>query len=95
MGVSCPNGWVPGPVDNCYKFVMNPKATWHTAQGLCRDMGGEMAVLDSLTEIYWLRGYRSYHSAVREESWVGGFRKDNRLGYISLLSSRVIYVRWA
>ena len=40
LSASCPNGWVPGPTNNCYKFVMTPKASWTKAQGLSSDMGG-------------------------------------------------------
>ena len=80
LSASCPNGWVPGPTDNCYKFVMTPKASWTKAQGLCSDMGGGLATLDSWNELLWIRGYRSYHSAVREVSWVGGYKnlKDKK-----------------
>lgn len=47
---------------NCYKFVNSPKVSWSEAHGLCADMGGTLAYLDSWIEIYWLRGYRDTYS---------------------------------
>ena len=76
MSEICPDGWVPGPINNCYKFVLTPKADYKGAQALCRDMGGELATLDSLNEILWMRGYRSFHPAVGDRSYVGAHRSS-------------------
>ncbi|KAF6033443.1 hypothetical protein EB796_008249 [Bugula neritina] len=73
---SCPSGWIAGPFTNCYKFVISQKVTWRAAQGLCRDMGGTLATLDSKNEIIWMRGYRSYHPSLWGAAWLGGYLKD-------------------
>ena len=64
-------------VNSCYKFVTNQKATWSQALGLCRDMGGYLAALETEPEIFWMKGYRSYHSIVSKyPAWIGGYKKD-------------------
>jgi len=42
-------------------------------------MGGVLTTLDNHIEIMWLRGYRGYHSNLREAVWIGGYRKSKTL----------------
>lgn len=77
--VGCEGGWVNVPLrshTSCYKFVTTAPATWSEAQGLCRDMGGYLATLDTLEEIIWMRGYRNYHSGLQAQMWIGGYKKN-------------------
>ena len=75
----CGSGWVKSGMDGCYKFVTQDKKTWTEARGMCQDMGGDLVSLETMDEIYWIRGYRSYHSALRPEwLWLGGYRVDNK-----------------
>ena len=41
-------------------------------------MGGYLAALETEPEIFWMKGYRSYHSVLSRhpETWIGGYRKD-------------------
>lgn len=46
---------------------------------MCKDMGGYLATLETMDEIYWLRGYRSFHSVLRP-GWlyIGGYRENGK-----------------
>ena len=45
--------------------------------GLCRDMGGHLAVLESDAEIVWMKGYRVHNPSLRKEMyWIGGYEKN-------------------
>lgn len=76
----CDGGWVRRPGSNsCYNFVTSKSLTWSSAQGLCKDMGGGLAIVETEEEIVWLRGYRSYHAELRQSTfWIGGYRKDGK-----------------
>ena len=75
--LGCDNGWVESPLDICYKFVIDQKTSWSQAQGLCLDMGGHLATLESEAEIIWIKGYHSHKSILRKEKfWVGGYEKS-------------------
>lgn len=79
VGATCGSGWIQGPYKSCYKFVMFPKVSWEVANGLCRDMAGRLATLETKGEIIWIRGYRSYHADLREEiAWIGGYNKEGK-----------------
>ena len=56
---SCETGWIEG-FKTCYKFVSTP-ATWGAAQGLCRDMGGNLAVIDNVKKSAFITGYMINH----------------------------------
>ena len=56
---TCLSEWVDG-YESCYKFVSTP-ATWRVAQGTCRDMGGNLAVLDSARKNAFVTGYMLAH----------------------------------
>ncbi|KAF6036471.1 hypothetical protein EB796_005230 [Bugula neritina] len=73
------DGWVKhGRGNSCYKFVISP-STWSQANGLCLDMGGSLATLNDDDEIYWMRGYRSYHRSLRKDFfWIGGYKKNDQ-----------------
>lgn len=51
---------------------------WQNAQGLCEEQGGFLATLNTLEEIIWIRGYRSYHTVLQGDSWIGGKLKDGK-----------------
>ena len=62
-------------MDNCYKFVNQDLKTLAEARGICKDMGGDLATLETMDGIYWIRGYSSYHPVLRPEwLWIGGYR---------------------
>lgn len=69
--LACDDGWVQGNSDSCYKFVKT-KATWADAQKACRGLGGDLVALESVHEIYWMRGYRSSHADLRATAWTSG-----------------------
>ena len=80
-GLGGGSGWIASPlagVNSCIKVVTNQKASWSQALGICRDMGGYLAALETEAEIFWMKGYRSYHSVLTRhpETWIGGYRKD-------------------
>ena len=61
----------------CYKVVTQDPKTWFQARGMCKDMGGDLATLETLVEIYWIRGYRSFHRALRTGLLsIGGYRQN-------------------
>lgn len=75
---------------------MSPKASWKSAQGFCRDMGGHLAVFESKEEIIWMRGYRAYHSILRERSWIGGFERNGVWYWNGLIAdSPILTTDWA
>ena len=76
----CPGSWTSNGV-SCYKFVTSDKKTWDQALGMCQDMGGYLATLDSWDEIYWLKGYRSNHPSLRPERMHIGGRKIDGVQY--------------
>lgn len=51
----CPAGWVPGGL-SCYKFVSKP-LTWTEANGMCRELEGQLAVLDTAEKNAFITGY--------------------------------------
>jgi len=70
---ACPVNWVVGPNENCYKFVYNPKANFNGAQAKCEEEGANLVSLDSIEEIYWMRGHRSLNFDQGEQDiWIGG-----------------------
>lgn len=76
LALPCKDGWVSRS-DSCYKFVTEPKADWATAEDLCAKMGARLATLETLEEIIWMHGYRSYHTELRKSNaWVGGFEEN-------------------
>ena len=40
------------------------------------DMGGHLATLNTLDEMYWMKGFRGYHSTLHGEAWIGGRRMN-------------------
>ena len=50
------NGWVEGNDASCYKFEMKALASWYDAQKACRAQGAELAALETILDIYWMRG---------------------------------------
>ena len=69
--LSCPSGWLVGPVGNCYKFVTNVQATWDEGAKICSDMGGALITLESQLELHWLRDYRNPQTDYLTV-WTGG-----------------------
>ena len=53
-------------ISSCYKFVSSPTKTWDQALGLCRDMGGDLAVVDSIQKSSYLTGYLLIHSKSKD-----------------------------
>ena len=45
---------------------MTTPATWSAAQGLCRDMGGNLAALDNVKKNAFVSGYIVLHGKVLE-----------------------------
>ena len=45
-GLSCPDSYVMGPCDTCYKFE-HAKTTWHKAQAMCMQDGGALVSVNS------------------------------------------------
>lgn len=45
LGNNC-RGWIGGFQDSCFK-VVTTKASWSQAKGICRDIGGDLAQLDT------------------------------------------------
>ena len=39
-------------------------------------MGGHLVALETEEEIIWIRGYISYHAALRKAYCIGGYLKD-------------------
>lgn len=76
IATACEDGWVEGASNSCYKFVMDKRASWSDAQAACEVEGGELAQLETLHEIYWMRGYRSWHDTLRRTAWIGGLLDD-------------------
>ena len=78
--LGCDNGWIESPlddVDSCYKFIIVKKASRSQAQGLCRDMGGHLAVLETDAEIVLMKGYRVHNPSLRKGMyWIGGYEKN-------------------
>ena len=78
--LACDSGWIEGPlddVDTCYEFVTDRRETWSKAQGLCWDMGGRLATLETEAEIVWIKGYHSHNLILRRlDLWIGGYEKD-------------------
>ena len=60
-------------------------------------MGGDLASLKTIDEIYWIRGYRGYHKTVRPESlWRRGYRENNEWVWKGKLVDTSIGIRdWA
>ena len=87
---SCPLDWIEGPRNNCYKFVYNPKQTWANAQAKCVEEDANLIAIDSLEEVYFIRGYRSYNFDVEQDIWIGGYQEDERYvkswGYLAHLT---------
>ena len=74
----CDHGWVSSPLNSCYRFVTTSPSSWQTSEGLCADMGGHLVALETEEEIIWIRGYISYHQALRKSFWIGGYLKDGK-----------------
>ena len=47
---------------------MTTPATWSAAQGLCRDLGGNLAVLDNVKKNAFVSGYIVLHGKVMKAS---------------------------
>jgi len=93
---SCPNGWVKSPLNNCYRFVSSPKASWKTAQGFCLDEGGTLATMDNADETYWLKGYRLFHANLHFSAWIGGYKKNGQwLWHGRITDSTIVATDWA
>ena len=60
IGSACPSGWVAGTCESCYKFMTTP-AMWHQARGICADMGGHLATLETEHEAAFIAGYMTFH----------------------------------
>ena len=75
--LACENGWVEGSDASCYKFEMTALASWYDAQKACGAQEAELAALETIHEIYWMRGYRSIHAALRSAVWTAGFQDKN------------------
>lgn len=95
----CPGGWISIPFHthvSCYNFVTSPTAKWSEAQGVCRDMGGHLATLDSLEEIIWIKGYRSHYVYLHKDMWIGGYKKDGKwLWKGDISDSAIVITDWA
>ena len=37
-----------------------------------------LIAIDSLEEVYFIRGYRSYNFDVEQDIWIGGYQEDER-----------------
>ena len=72
--LACEDGWVEGSFDSCYKFETKSLVSWYDARKACQALGGELAALEDTHEIYWMRGYRSGHAALRGKAWTAGFQ---------------------
>ena len=73
----CPRGWITAGHGDCYKFVTSEKKSWQQAEATCKDLGGYLATLATLDDIYWMKGYRAHHSILQEETWIGGYNRNN------------------
>lgn len=75
----CETGWVSGPypANSCYLFSV-ATSTWSGAQQFCRNLGGHLAILDSMDEIMWMRGVRSFYPQLQNtgQVFVGGFKES-------------------
>ena len=49
LGDNCHAGWIGGFQDRCFKIV-ETRSTWAQAKGICKDIGGELTILDSRSE---------------------------------------------
>ena len=81
LGASgCGGGWIEERGSSkCYKFVTTRKVSWAAAQGLCADMGGGLATLQSKSDIVWMKGFRIHHPELRPGSfWIGGYQVDGK-----------------
>lgn len=56
----CKTGWVHGG-GSCYRFITT-EVSWNKAQGICRDLGGQLAVVDNLEKSAFITGYLYLHS---------------------------------
>ena len=92
----CDKGWIASTMDSCFKFVVSKMATWSQAQGLCRDMGGYLATLESIDELTWMRGFRGYHAQLRPDfAWIGGYLKNGVWTWKGEISdSPILYTDW-
>ncbi|MGH0140650.1 UNVERIFIED_CONTAM: hypothetical protein FKN15_023262 [Acipenser sinensis] len=54
----CPPGWI-GFDSHCYWFVSNPNllTTWSEAQGECSRLGGNLLIINSQAEQYFINGF--------------------------------------
>ena len=75
-GAQCESGWVPGPSNNCYLFVFNPKQNWENAQAKCVEKGADLVSIDSELERTWMHGYRSANYEEEQDIWIGGYQKN-------------------
>lgn len=79
LASDCESGWVRGPSQStsCYKFVSSPPANWSGAIQICRNLGGYLTTLETIDEIAWMKGYRSYFSEdLGATTWIGGFQEN-------------------
>lgn len=78
----CEDGWVSSPLaasaDSCYKFVTTQMASWAQAEGLCVEMGAHLTVLETVDELIWMKGYRTFLPELNQRSWVGGYKKGGK-----------------
>lgn len=59
-------------------------------------MGGDLATLDTMHEIIWMRGYRSYHKALRVDSWIGGHLNNGTWEWMGKQANTpIIYTDWS
>ena len=55
LGDNCHAGWIGGFQDRCFKIV-ETRSTWAQAKGICKDIGGELTILDSQARNAFLVG---------------------------------------
>ena len=50
-----------GTGDSCFKFMITTPLAWQSAEGMCRDMGGNLATLDTQLKTAFINGYLLMH----------------------------------
>lgn len=55
LGDNCHAGWIGGFQDRCFKII-STQSTWSQARGICKDIGGDLTILDSLARNAFIAG---------------------------------------
>ncbi|KAK3729838.1 hypothetical protein RRG08_058156 [Elysia crispata] len=86
----CPEGFTSF-ADSCFLEGVIPE-TWETAGGICKQVGGDLATINSKEEYDFIR--REFGNGNKEQMWIGLSKQTPGTPYTWANGERVRYLPW-